>query len=72
MKKKIHPKMNEITVSCSCGEKHRFRSTKKDDYSVEICSACHPFYTGKQKVMDAAGRIEKFKAKFKNASYYSE
>ena len=69
MRANIHPKLYNATIKCSCGATYETRSTKKDGYSVEICSACHPFYTGKQKIMDTAGRIEKFKAKYKNASY---
>ncbi len=69
MKSKIHPKVEVVTVKCSCGAEIVTRSTKKDGYSIEICSECHPFYTGKQKIVDTAGRIEKFKAKFKKESY---
>ncbi len=69
MKKGIHPKLNLITISCSCGNKFQTMSTKDGDYSVEICSACHPFYSGKQKIVDTAGRIEKFKQKYKKADY---
>ncbi len=67
MKEGIHPKLNEITVTCSCGNEIKTRSVKKGDYTTEVCSACHPFYTGKQKIMDTAGRIEKFKAKYKGS-----
>lgn len=63
MKKGIHPKYEETTISCSCGNVIQTRSTKKDQ-KVEICSQCHPFYTGKQKVMDTAGRVEKFRRKY--------
>ncbi len=69
MKAKIHPKLNVITVTCSCGNSFQTRSTRKDGYSVEICSQCHPFYTGKQKILDTAGRIEKFNAKYKRKTY---
>ncbi len=60
MKEKIHPKYEECTVSCSCGNTFTTRSTKKE-LRVEICSACHPFYTGKQKLIDSGGRVERFK-----------
>ena len=60
MKEKIHPKYSESTVSCSCGNTFKTRSTKKE-LKVEICSACHPFYTGKQKLVDTARRVDKFK-----------
>lgn len=68
MKKDIHPKYNEAaTFSCECGNVVTAGSTL-ESYKVEICSACHPFYTGKQKLVDSAGRVEKFKAKQKAAS----
>ncbi|MBI4852449.1 MAG: 50S ribosomal protein L31 [Acidobacteria bacterium] len=63
MKEKIHPQYNEITVSCSCGEQFKTRSTKKE-LRLEICSACHPFYTGKQKLIDTAGRVDRFNKKY--------
>lgn len=63
MKKEIHPSYVECTVTCSCGSTFKTRSTKKE-ISVEICSQCHPFYTGKQKYIDTEGRIEKFKKKY--------
>jgi large subunit ribosomal protein L31 len=63
MKKDIHPTYyTDIAVSCACGAKHTISSTKKE-LAVEICSQCHPFYTGKEKLIDAAGRVEKFKAR---------
>ena len=64
MKEGIHPKYNEIKVVCACGENFTTRSTRKDDLHVEICSACHPFYSGKQKMMDTEGRVEKFLTKY--------
>ena len=69
MKEKIHPKYIESAVSCACGAKFQTRSTAKDIH-VGICSQCHPFYTGKQKYVDSAGRVEKFRKKYqkKNAS----
>ncbi len=63
MKAKIHPVYNEVKVSCACGNTFTTRSTKKE-LKVEICSNCHPFFTGKQKFLDTAGRIEKFKNKY--------
>jgi large subunit ribosomal protein L31 len=62
MKKDIHPQYNAIEIACACGNKVKTGSTKKE-IAVEICGACHPFYTGKEKLMDTAGRAEKFKAK---------
>ncbi len=63
MKKGIHPKYERTTITCACGTVIETRSTQKD-IKVEICSACHPFYTGKQKLVDTAGRIERFKKKY--------
>jgi large subunit ribosomal protein L31 len=63
MKKKIHPKYVECTVTCGCGETFKTRSTKPQ-INIEICSKCHPFYTGKQKLVDTAGRVEKFQKKY--------
>ncbi|HET7158245.1 MAG TPA: 50S ribosomal protein L31 [Burkholderiales bacterium] len=64
MKAKIHPQYKEINVTCSCGNVFPTRSTLGKDLHIEVCSACHPFYTGKQKVLDTAGRIEKFRQKY--------
>jgi large subunit ribosomal protein L31 len=63
VKKKIHPDYVETSVKCGCGNTFKTRSTVKE-LRVEICSVCHPFYTGKQKFVDAAGRIEKFQKKY--------
>jgi len=63
MKKNIHPEYMECTVSCACGNTFITRSTKKE-IRVEICSQCHPFFTGKQKFVDSAGRVEKFRKKY--------
>ena len=63
MKAKIHPKYIETTITCACGEKILTRSTQ-GDYSVEICSKCHPFFTGKQKLVDSEGRVERFNRKY--------
>lgn len=64
MKPGIHPKYNELTITCSCGAKYPTRSTV-DKISVEICANCHPFFTGKQKLIDTAGRVERFRRKYK-------
>ena len=63
MKDGIHPEFNEVTAKCACGETFQTYSTKKE-ISVEICSKCHPFYTGQQKAISARGRIEKFNRKY--------
>ena len=63
MKKDIHPEYKEVTVSCACGARFETRSTK-DDIHVEICSQCHPFFTGKQKLVDTEGRVERFRRKY--------
>jgi len=63
MKANIHPKYVEVTVSCACGETFKTRSTK-GDIRLEICSKCHPFFTGKQKLIDTAGRVERFQRKY--------
>ncbi|NIM99573.1 50S ribosomal protein L31 [Candidatus Saccharibacteria bacterium] len=65
MKAKIHPKYFETTITCACGNVIKTRSTVKDLH-VEICSACHPFFTGKQKLIDTAGRVERFRRKYKD------
>ncbi|MGC1954170.1 MAG: 50S ribosomal protein L31 [Gammaproteobacteria bacterium] len=64
MKAEIHPKYEEITVTCSCGNTFTTRSTLGRDLHLDVCSACHPFYTGKQKIMDTAGRVDKFRRKY--------
>jgi large subunit ribosomal protein L31 len=63
MKKEIHPNYEACTVICACGNTFQTRSTKKE-IRVEICSQCHPFFTGKQKFIDSAGRVEKFRKKY--------
>ncbi len=63
MKKDIHPEYKETTFTCACGAQYRTRSTI-DDRNIDICSNCHPFYTGKQKLVDAAGKVEKFKRRY--------
>jgi len=66
MRAEIHPDYAEIQVTCSCGNTFSTRSTMKKPLHVEVCSSCHPFYTGKQKIVDTAGRVEKFNQKFGN------
>jgi large subunit ribosomal protein L31 len=63
MKEGIHPQYKEATITCVCGNVIETRSTKKD-IKIEICSNCHPFMTGKQKIMDTAGRVERFKKRY--------
>ncbi len=63
MKEGIHPAYAEVTITCACGNTVKTRSTQTA-FAVDICSACHPFYTGKQKIMDTAGRVERFRKKY--------
>ncbi|HIJ80739.1 MAG TPA: 50S ribosomal protein L31 [Desulfuromonadales bacterium] len=63
MKEGIHPVYSDITVKCLCGNTFQTRSTRKE-INTEICSACHPFYTGKQKLVDTAGRVDRFKKRY--------
>jgi large subunit ribosomal protein L31 len=63
MKEGIHPKFVDSVIKCACGNEIRTKSVKKD-ISVEICSRCHPFFTGKQKLIDSAGRVERFQRKY--------
>lgn len=63
-KEGIHPNYHDTTVRCACGTSFQTRSTHKGDIVLEICSACHPFFTGKQKLIDTAGRVERFRQKF--------
>ena len=64
MKADIHPEYKDITVTCSCGNTFLTRSTLGSDLQIEVCSNCHPFYTGKQKVMDTGGRVDKFRKRY--------
>lgn len=65
MQADIHPEYNDVKVTCSCGHQFNTRSTiGKDELSIEVCSKCHPFYTGKQKLVDTAGRVDKFRQKY--------
>jgi large subunit ribosomal protein L31 len=68
MKDGIHPGYNQVQVNCSCGNVFATGSTLNKPLHVEVCSACHPFYTGKQKVLDTAGRIEKFNQRYARKS----
>lgn len=67
MKPSIHPKFNTISVTCACGNNFQTGSTA-ESLHTEICSSCHPFYTGKQKLLDAAGNVDKFKKRVSTAS----
>lgn len=67
MKKNIHPKYEKATIRCACGETIETRTTN-GDFVVEICSKCHPFFTGKQKLVDSEGRVERFNRKYKRES----
>ncbi len=70
MKPDIHPDYAEVAVNCSCGNSFATRSTLgKPTLHVEVCSACHPFYTGKQKIVDTAGRVEKFRQKYASKGF---
>jgi large subunit ribosomal protein L31 len=64
MKPDIHPKYSEIKVICSCGNEITTRSTLSEDIHIEVCSSCHPFYTGKQKIVDTGGRVDKFRKRY--------
>ncbi len=64
MKAEIHPDYQEITVTCGCGNIFKTGSTLGKSLNIEVCSVCHPFYTGKQKIVDTAGRVEKFRRKY--------
>lgn len=64
MKAEIHPQYGEITVTCSCGNEFVTASTLGHALQIEVCSACHPFYTGKQKIVDTGGRVDKFRRRY--------
>jgi large subunit ribosomal protein L31 len=68
MKPEIHPNYAEIKVACSCGNEFTTRSTLGQDLHVEVCSSCHPFYTGKQKMVDSGGRVDKFRKRYNKAA----
>ena len=67
MKTDIHPEYTEATVRCTCGNEFVTRSTLQGELHIEVCSACHPFYSGKQKLVDTGGRVDKFRKKYKMA-----
>jgi large subunit ribosomal protein L31 len=67
MKAGIHPAYEVVNVTCACGHKFQTRSAHKGDIRVEICSSCHPFFTGKQKLIDTEGRVDKFQKKYQKA-----
>ena len=62
MKAEIHPKYSEVTITCACGAKYETKSTKA--YNTDVCSACHPFFTGKAKLVDTEGRVERFRKRY--------
>ena len=65
MKADIHPNYKSVTINCTCGNSFETQSTiEKDTINLDVCSKCHPFYTGKQKIVDSAGRVEKFKSRY--------
>ena len=64
MKADIHPNYVEVSVTCSCGNNFKTKTTVGHDLNIEVCSACHPFFTGKQKIVDTAGRVDKFRQKY--------
>ena len=68
MKKEIHPKYQDTTFICSCGQKFNVKSSIGGEVRIEVCSQCHPFYTGKQKLVDTAGRVDKFKRRVELAA----
>ena len=68
MKAAIHPDYKAILVTCSCGNAFETGSTLGHDLQIEVCSACHPFYTGKQKIVDTGGRVDKFRKKYAAAA----
>ena len=67
MKQEIHPKYDEVTVTCACGNSFQTRSTLGEELHIEICSECHPFFTGKQKLVDTAGRVDRFNKRYQRA-----
>jgi large subunit ribosomal protein L31 len=64
MKSDIHPKYEVVTATCSCGNVIKTRSTLGQDFHIDVCSQCHPFFTGKQKILDSGGRVDRFKKRF--------
>ncbi|MEM1187037.1 MAG: 50S ribosomal protein L31 [Pseudomonadota bacterium] len=66
MQTDIHPRYAQVTATCSCGHQIKTRSTLGADFSIDVCSRCHPFFTGKQKIVDSGGRVDRFKKRFGN------
>jgi len=64
MKPEIHPAYHELAVTCSCGNTFQTHSTLEKELHIDVCSSCHPFYTGKQKIIDTGGRVDKFRKKY--------
>jgi large subunit ribosomal protein L31 len=64
MKADIHPEYKEVTVGCACGASYKTKSTRIENFTVEVCSNCHPFYTGKERAAEAKGRVERFRRKY--------
>jgi large subunit ribosomal protein L31 len=64
MKAELHPTYKELNVTCSCGNTFKTRSTAEKDMQIEVCSNCHPFYTGQQKIVDSAGQVDKFRRRY--------
>lgn len=64
MKKNIHPEYNNVTITCSCGNVIETRSTMRQSLNLDVCGNCHPFYTGKQRVVDTGGRVDRFNKRF--------
>lgn len=64
MKEKIHPKFEDVTITCACGNVIKTSSTIGKDFTVELCSKCHPFFTGKQRLVDSTGRVERFQKRY--------
>lgn len=72
MKPEIHPNYSAVKATCSCGNVIETRSTLGEDLLIDVCSACHPFYTGKQKILDSGGRVERFRKRFGNRTSVSK
>ena len=68
MKQEIHPKYDQVTVTCACGNSFQTRSTLGEELHIEICSECHPFFTGKQKLVDTAGRVDRYNKRYQRAA----
>lgn len=66
MKAGIHPEYKEVTIKCACGAVHKTRSARIENFTVEICSNCHPFYTGRERATASKGRVERFRRKYKD------